>query len=250
MFAFNFLRHIKISITRYLAKRIIVQLDADDRAFLATALLPELNLSMGIAVPLASPLTTDVYVLTVRKFLHQHCNELLAFPSARALDLGCGLTPKNPFQASSIEGVDIRGSAESRVVVADLFNGSIPFEDDAFDFVTAFDFIEHVPRVVCEGGSTRFPFVQLMDEVARVLKPDGIFFSSTPAFPSQQVFQDPTHVNTITENTFPLYFCQRDAEVPLARMYGFRSSFVLVSQQWSGCSLLTLMKKVDWQSVT
>jgi SAM-dependent methyltransferase len=167
----------------------------------------------------------------------------LACQNTRALDLGCGSSPKNPFQASSLQGVDIRPQPGTDIVRSDLFNHPIPFEDENFDFVTAFDFIEHVPRTVCERGCTRFPFVQLMNEVSRVLKPGGLFLSSTPAYPSQQTFQDPTHVNPITENTFPFYFCSREGDLPWARMYGFGGSFDLVSQAWSGYSLLTIMKK-------
>jgi hypothetical protein len=45
-----------------------------------------------------------------------------------------------------------------------------------------------------------------MNEIFRTLKPGGIFFSKTPAYPISAVFSDPTHVNNITADTFPLYF--------------------------------------------
>ena len=52
---------------------------------------------------------------------------------------------------------------------------------------------------------------------------------STPAFPSKEVFQDPTHVNIITEDTLPLYFCE---PCNWAKGYGFNGSFELIEQRW------------------
>ena len=79
-----------------------------------------------------------------------------------------------------------------------------------------------------------------MSEICRVLKEGGIFYSRTPAYPSKQAFQDPTHVNFITEDTYPQYFCGGS---PLARMYGFKGNYELVAQEWHFGHLLTLMEK-------
>jgi SAM-dependent methyltransferase len=228
-----------------LVKQIIRQLDHDDAAFLANRLAPDISLRMGIPIPLASPLTNNVYDVKVEDVLDQCCKDFLGLPESRTLDLGCGLAPRNPFRAETVHGVDIRGQDGSDIYAADLFNDPIPFGNEYFDYVTAYDFIEHVPRTVCEQGMTRFPFVLLMNEIWRVLKPGGLFMSYTPAFPSQQVFQDPTHVNPVSEHTFPLYFCQCTDKQPLAQMYGFRSYFKLISQQRSNFYLITVMAKPD-----
>ena len=45
-----------------------------------------------------------------------------------------------------------------------------------------------------------------MNEVWRVLKPNGIFKDHTPDFPKQESLVDPTPVNFITEQTVN-YFC-------------------------------------------
>jgi SAM-dependent methyltransferase len=106
-----------------------------------------------------------------------------------ALDLGCGSYPRNPFSASIAKGVDILSPPEHKnVLTADLFHEPIPFDDASFDVVTAFDFIEHVPRVLSAGSRTRLPFVELMNEIHRVLGSGGFFFSRTPAFPSRHAF--------------------------------------------------------------
>lgn len=128
--------------------------------------------------------------------------------SASSLDLGCGLTPQNPFLASELLGVDIREDAEAKIRKANPSVERIPFESNRFDFCTAFDFLEHVPRLIVTPDRMRFPIMELMDDIHRVLKPGGIFFHKTPAFPAKQAFQDPTHVNIITEDAMPYYFCE------------------------------------------
>jgi hypothetical protein len=77
-----------------------------------------------------------------------------------------------------------------------------------------------------------------MDEVYRVLKPGGWFFSKTPVYPAAEAFRDPTHVNIITDQTFSKYF----SGPTWAKKYGFRGQFELVRQGWSGPHLLTLLK--------
>lgn len=157
-----------------------------------------------------------------------------------SLDLGCGGRPRNPFQAHRVCGVDLReasqGSAEVRS--ADLAIEPIPWPDEHFVYITAFDFFEHIPRIIyCP--TRRLPFVELMNEAWRCLKTGGTLLSSTPAYPKPEAFQDPTHVNIITERTFTHYF----AGPCWARMYGFNGFFEVKSQEWDGYALRTLMIK-------
>lgn len=159
--------------------------------------------------------------------------------TTKSLDIGCGVTPRNPFNATEVYGIDLRDDAPAGVVKADVVLEPIPFPNDAFDFVTAFHFIEHVPRVLYTP-KRRNPFVELMNEVHRVLKPRGLFLSVTPAFPHPSVFQDPTHVNFITEETFTRYF---DHQHRWAKAYGFNGAFVVCSQEWNGGELRSLLQK-------
>jgi hypothetical protein len=81
-----------------------------------------------------------------------------------------------------------------------------------------------------------------MSEIWRVLKIGGVFYSSTPAFPHAAAFWDPTHVNFITEQTFPLYFDQTNN---WAKNYGFVGAFQILEQSWNGPHLVSKMMKVQ-----
>lgn len=156
----------------------------------------------------------------------------------KSIDLGCGLRPKNFFNADIVFGIDNREDLSERVHKADLVLQPIPFPDEYFDFVTAHDFLEHIPRLIYTP-ERRTPFVDLMNEIWRVLKPEGRFLSQTPAYPQPASFTDPTHVNIITDQTFPIYFCG-----PLwAKAYGFRGRFTMLHQQWNGPHLVSILER-------
>ena len=147
----------------------------------------------------------------------------------RHLDLGCGAKPRNPYRRTTLYGVDIapsQASAPAEIRQANLSLVPIPFDDGYFQSVSAYDFLEHVPRILpCVGGhGTRFPFIELMNEIWRVLAPGGLFYAQTPAYPHATAFQDPTHVNILTDESHT-YFTQPQL---MARMYGFTGTFALV----------------------
>jgi SAM-dependent methyltransferase len=153
----------------------------------------------------------------------------------RHLDLGCGPIPRNPYGRDETYGCDIL-PLEVNIKIsnnnyrqANLILESIPFPDNHFDSVSAFDFLEHVPRyVVLSSGASAAPFINLMNEIFRVLKPGGVFFASTPAYPHSAAFSDPTHVNIITDQTHR-YFVGVN---PTARIYGFVGNFQLNYSRW------------------
>ncbi len=167
--------------------------------------------------------------------------------TTRHLDIGCGNHIRNPYQAQELYGVDFGSDLPpERFRKADLSLDPLPFEESFFDSVSAYDVLEHIPRVVCitameaaSGMKTRNCFIQLMNEVWRVLKPGGRFYAVTPAFPSAKAFIDPTHVNFITDRTHH-YFCGKR---PLAAMYGFAGRFECVRAK-------RIRLKYDYEPVT
>ena len=55
----------------------------------------------------------------------------------------------------------------------------------------------------------------------------------------KSAFQDPTHVNFITEDTMNLYFCEK----AWARIYGFYGSFAMIAEGWIGEHYWCIMQK-------
>ncbi|MEY4467952.1 MAG: hypothetical protein RIR21_1745 [Pseudomonadota bacterium] len=163
----------------------------------------------------------------------------LSSSNSTTLDIGCGTKPRNPFSAATTYGIDIRENPEKNIKYADLTVEKIPYPDAHFDYITAYDFLEHVPRIIYLP-ERRFPFIELMNEIHRTLKPNGIFLSHTPIYPFSPVFRDPTHVNIITEETFPMYF---DDTTQAGKMYGFNGSFKILDQVLNGAHLISILQK-------
>lgn len=148
---------------------------------------------------------------------------------SRHLDLGCGANPRNPFKTTQIYGLDIVKREDLQdenlfFTMANLVFEKIPFPDNYFDSVSAYDFLEHIPRLIYIEGRTELAFVNLMSEVHRVLKSNGQFYSTTPCYPMESAFVDPTHVNFISENTYK-YFTLPHL---WARMYGYTGTFEVI----------------------
>lgn len=177
---------------------------------------------------------------SVDQLVSQHMPGSGTAAVTRTLDIGCGPDPKNPFRAVEIHGLDIREDLDRNIRYADLTIGGTPYPDDHFEFVTAFEFLEHVPRVIYLP-ERRFAFVELMNEVWRITKPGGLFLSSTPIYPFSPAFRDPTHVNLMTHETMSIYFDSRHRG---AAMYGFRGAFDIVAQGRLGSNLVCIMRKL------
>lgn len=159
----------------------------------------------------------------------------LRFHDTRHLDLGCGAKPRNPFDAHTLVGTDFaifnRVSTPSVQFVAADLTLKLPFENESFTSISAFDVLEHVPRWErLPDGSIVFPFVQLMSEIYRLLKPGGVFYGVTPGYPSSAAFQDPTHVNFITRETID-YFSGSSVHARTLG-YGFDGEFEVLHNSW------------------
>jgi len=99
-----------------------------------------------------------------RRFLAETLLRVLQHrQDARSLILGCG---DLPIDGDALRTDMNRTAAGVQVV---LNAASLPFEDGMFDAIIATEVIEHVPK------PHRF-----MDEVCRVLKPNGILLLTTP----------------------------------------------------------------------
>ncbi len=179
-----------------------------------------------------------------------------AHRAGRTLDLGCGSRPRNPARARHVVGIDVgprptdlpKDIAYLRCTAG--FE-PLPLESDSIDVCTAYDFIEHVPRHALRGESQSHPFIELMNEIWRVLAPGGFFIGLTPAYPMEGAFVDPTHVNVITRDTVD-YFAGPCHARQLG--YGYEGQFEVVANTWIPyssqvwkCQVGTAsLESVDW----
>ena len=164
----------------------------------------------------------------------------LGLVNSSSLDLGSGSNLRNPFRCDYVYGVDTVGDPERNVIGADLVINPIPFKSNSLDYITAYDFLEHIPRLIYKP-ERRLPFIELMNEIWRVLKPGGIFLSHTPIYPYASAFRDPTHVNILTVETFSLYF---DDQIKWGSIYGFTGAFEILHQTIKKPHLISVLKKV------
>ena len=159
----------------------------------------------------------------------------------RTLDLGCGLNLRRVADWDAF-GVDLVPSALANVKQANIGFDPLPYPDNEFNRVFAYDFLEHLPMrayVAASDGrvQTIDVMINLFNEVGRVLGGGGIFETFTPHLPHwPEVYRDPTHVSVWTEQTWE-YFARPGSMVPLTRHYGLRADFEVIRKEWRGAHL-------------
>lgn len=136
------------------------------------------------------------------------------------LDIGAGSNPRNPFRASKLMHLDLVDSELPGFLKVSV-GEALPLATESLSFVTAFDFLEHIPRVSDNSGATS-TFIGYMNEIFRVLIPGGMVLAVSPCYPSEASFADPTHVNPIARTTHKYFTGQNFAR---SMGYGFEGEF-------------------------
>lgn len=151
----------------------------------------------------------------------------------RVLDAACGVGYGSRMLmdagAATVFGVDIaedviaslRSLEETRLKfeVADL--RSLPFEDNSFEVVTCFEAIEHVPD----------PEV-VLDELHRVLRPNGVLAISTP---NRDVYSpgNPFHLRELKPSELAEELSRRFHSVVLRRQHSWVASGIFDDETFS-----------------
>jgi len=103
-------------------------------------------------------------------------------------------------------------------VVWNLEDMPLPFEDESFDEIHAYEVLEHIGK----QGDWKFFFKQF-DEFSRILRPGGHVFATTPMWDSIWAWSDPGHTRVISQGN--LLFLDRDRYNRAAVMTDYRPYF-------------------------
>lgn len=132
--------------------------------------------------------------------------------SGLQLDICCGANKQSPawfgIDIQPLPGVDL---------IWDVNRHPWPLPGACAVRAIASHVVEHIPKMVIDRGRTRWPFIEFMNEVWRLLVPGGEFAIAAPHGHSSGFLQDPTHVSSINEATF-YYF---DPETANGLLYSF-----------------------------
>lgn len=117
------------------------------------------------------------------------------------VDLGSG------FKARGDRNFDI--VKYPRVEICHLGFEEIPIESDTVDIVTAWDLLEHIPKVYNwkdeNGWHTIYPYLFLIEEVYRILKVGGIWQINSPIVGQYPMFAPYNHITQLEPHSFNIF---------------------------------------------
>lgn len=128
-------------------------------------------------------------------------------------------------------------------IVAD-FNYPLPFKDETFEEIHAYEVLEHTGR----QGDWKFFFNQFAD-IWRLLKPGGTFHATVPAWDSVWAWADPSHTRVVPLDSL-VFLSQRQyreqvGRTPMSdfRFYWKRDFDILHTDTVKGTAMFVLVKR-------
>lgn len=122
------------------------------------------------------------------------------------IDLCCGFRKPNGYF-----GVDNREECDPDLLWDIERDGLTYFDDSTIDEVRAHDALEHISSDRC---------IYVMEEIYRVLKPNGILDFFTPSSDGRGAYQDFTHKSAWNQNS--LWYFMKDE---YRNLYGIQAKF-------------------------
>lgn len=122
-------------------------------------------------------------------------------PEGRELLIGCGNNRKKqlamPGEDEWVDVVTLDMDPDCKPDIEwDLHHMPLPFEDESFKEIHAYDVLEHVGT----QGDWKLFFKQF-EEFWRILEPEGRMFCICPCWDSEWAWGDPGHTRVITQGT-------------------------------------------------
>lgn len=143
----------------------------------------------------------------------------------KELLIGCGsrrvkLIHNGDMEFHDVTTLDINSDHKPDLVY-DLCELPLPFDDETFDEIHAYEVLEHTGV----QGDYKFFFAQFSD-FWRLLKPDGKMFVTVPSINSPWLWGDPSHTRAMPKESL-LFLSQPnyDAEVGKTPMSDFRNIY-------------------------
>jgi len=165
------------------------------------------------------------------------------------LDLACGNSKKIGFT-----GVDIC-QTDNTDIIHNLSIYPWPFEDNSVDEIHCSHYVEHIPHDIKTEEDKRDGFIQFMDEVYRILKPEGKVTIIAPYGKSTRALGDPTHTRSIVDETF-YYYNKEWRELNKLDHYGIKCDFDVKYSYYVNNELVLKSKDVrdkafkeDWNAI-
>lgn len=120
------------------------------------------------------------------------------------LNIGGGFKRLEGFlNVDFVECVDDEGQQYTDVI-CDIEKQRLPFDDSTVDEIACEEVLEHLSHNR-DNPDGLDAMIFVMNEMWRVLKPDGVMWGKCPREGGPSVFADPTHQRVITKDTFDYF---------------------------------------------